>query len=84
MADGKYSVEYIKKVLTERLQATVVEVEDNSGGCGASFILHLIASPLFEGKKLLEKHRMINGALEEEMKDIHAFSIKKCLTPDQL
>eukprot|EP00976_Prorocentrum_cordatum_P115157 1195964-Prorocentrum_minimum.AAC.4 len=25
----------------------------------------------------------INGALQEEMKDIHALSIKKCITPEQ-
>ena len=35
------------------------EVEDNSGGCGASFIVHLVVSSQFEGKKLLEKHRMV-------------------------
>lgn len=37
----------------------------------------------FEGKRLLERHRMVNAALEEEMKQIHALSIKKAVTPDQ-
>mmetsp|Transcript_27682 Transcript_27682/g.46352 ORF Transcript_27682/g.46352 Transcript_27682/m.46352 type:complete len:89 (+) Transcript_27682:143-409(+) len=81
--DKKYSAEEIEKALTERLQATHVNVEDNSGGCGASFVLHLVVSTQFEGKKPLEKHRIVNGALAEEMKTIHAFSIKKCITPAQ-
>jgi hypothetical protein len=32
---------------------------------------------------LLERHRLVNAALEEEMKEIHALSIKKALTPEQ-
>ena len=42
-----------------------------------------IVSEQFEGKRLLERHRMVNGALEEEMKQIHALSVKKAVTPEQ-
>ena len=50
--------------------------------CGASFVVEIV-SEQFEGKRLLERHRMVNAALEEEMKQIHALSIKKAVTPDQ-
>ncbi|PON83541.1 BolA-like [Trema orientale] len=59
-----------------------LEVIDTSGGCGASFAVEIV-SEKFEGKRLLERHRLVNTALEEEMKDIHALSIKKALTPEQ-
>ena len=36
----------------------------------------------FEGKALLARHRMVNKALEAELKTIHAFS-QKALTPEQ-
>lgn len=42
-----------------------------------------IVSEQFEGKRLLERHRMVNAALEKEMKEIHALSITKVLTPEQ-
>lgn len=55
---------------------------NNGGRCGASFVVEIV-SEQFEGKRLLERHRMVNGALSEEMKQIHALSIRKALTPDQ-
>ncbi|KAL0718443.1 hypothetical protein Bca4012_067765 [Brassica carinata] len=50
--------------------------------CGASFAVEIV-SEQFEGKRLLERHRIVNAALEEEMKEIHALSIKKAQTPQQ-
>ncbi|PHT65613.1 BolA-like protein 2, partial [Capsicum annuum] len=58
------------------------EVIDMSAGCGAKFLV-VIVTEQFEGKRLLERHRMVNGALAEEMKEIHALSITKALTPEQ-
>lgn len=58
------------------------EVIDTSGGCGASFMVSIV-SDQFKGKRLLERHRMVNSALTEEMKEIHALSITKALTPEQ-
>ncbi|GJM92451.1 hypothetical protein PR202_ga08927 [Eleusine coracana subsp. coracana] len=40
-------------------------------------------SEKFEGKRLLERHRMVNTALAPHMAEIHAVSIKKALTPAQ-
>ncbi|CAN6863051.1 unnamed protein product [Brassica oleracea] len=50
--------------------------------CGASFAVEIVSEE-FEGKRLLERHRMVNAALEEEMKEIHALSIKKAQAPQQ-
>ncbi|KAJ6754699.1 BOLA-LIKE PROTEIN-RELATED [Salix purpurea] len=59
---------------------SVLEVIDTSGGCGASFAIEIV-SEQFEGKRLLERHRLVNAALEEEMKEIHALSIKESCDP---
>ncbi|WAR02874.1 BOLA2-like protein [Mya arenaria] len=40
------------------------------------------ATHLFEGKPLIQRHRLVHSTLEEELKDIHAFSMKT-LTPEQ-
>ncbi|KAJ8682277.1 hypothetical protein QAD02_018069 [Eretmocerus hayati] len=57
------------------------EVTDDSDGCGAKFSV-IIVSDKFEGKPLLQRHRLVNDALAEELKEIHAFS-QKTLTPEQ-
>lgn len=57
------------------------EVVDESDGCGGKFSA-VIVSPQFEGKALLQRHRLVNGALSEELKTIHAFS-QKTFTPKQ-
>ena len=56
-------------------------IEDISGGCGTSFST-VIVSDKFTGKPLLQRHRMVNSALEDEMKSIHALTMKT-LTPEQ-
>ncbi|KAH1113852.1 hypothetical protein J1N35_007230 [Gossypium stocksii] len=74
--------EQVESSLTSNLKPSHLEVIDTSGGCGASFVIEIV-SEQFEGKRLLERHRIVNAALEEEMKQIHALSIKKALTPEQ-
>ncbi|KAJ0236481.1 Protein BOLA2 [Hirschfeldia incana] len=74
--------EQVEASLTSKLNPVHLEVIDTSGGCGASFAVEIV-SEQFEGKRLLERHRMVNAALEEEMKEIHALSIKKAQTPQQ-
>ncbi|CAH1436882.1 unnamed protein product [Lactuca virosa] len=76
------SKEQVESALRSKLSPSHIEVIDTSGGCGASFQVEIVSEE-FEGKRLLERHRMVNGALVEEMKDIHALSITKALTPDQ-
>ncbi|GAB4847710.1 BolA-like protein 2 [Ancistrocladus abbreviatus] len=74
--------EEVDSMLTSRLNPSNLNVIDTSGGCGASFAIEIV-SEQFEGKRLLERHHMVNAALENEMKEIHAVSIKKALTPEQ-
>ncbi|CAL8377126.1 unnamed protein product [Gadus morhua 'NCC'] len=59
-----------------------MEIEDTSPNrCAASFKA-LIVSCQFEGKPLLQRHRLVNGCLAAELKEIHAFE-QKTLTPEQ-
>lgn len=57
------------------------EVTDTSCGCGQRFEVVIVSSH-FEGKPLLQRHRMVNECLAEELKLIHAFS-QKTYTPAQ-
>ncbi|KAF7660977.1 hypothetical protein LDENG_00271610 [Lucifuga dentata] len=76
------TADHIQDKLIKELAATHVEVEDTSPNrCAASFRV-LIVSPQFEGKPLLQRHRMVNACLAEELKEIHAFE-QKTLTPEQ-
>lgn len=47
----------------------------NSPGTGESHFRLVIVSPKFAGRSRLERHRMINSALEGEMARIHALAI---------
>ncbi|KMZ73564.1 Bola-like family protein [Zostera marina] len=76
------SKEDVEGILTSAMKPTHLQVVDTSGGCGASFEIEIV-SEQFEGKKLLERHRMVNAALAEQMKEIHALSIKKAVTPSK-
>ncbi|CAK7266316.1 hypothetical protein SEPCBS119000_001963 [Sporothrix epigloea] len=72
---------YIVAALRTKLQAESVEVTDVSGGCGQAFTA-IIVSPQFTGLNSLKRHRLVNAALREEIKSIHAWSAK-CHTPDE-
>ena len=75
------TTESLKDIIQERLQASLVQVEDMSGGCGQAFAV-VIVSPLFAGKNKLMRHRPVNSALEEEIAAIHAFT-QKGFTPEE-
>jgi stress-induced morphogen len=57
------------------------EVVDESDGCGGKFSC-VVVSEKFRGKPLIQRHRLVNSALQEELKTIHAFS-QKTFTPEQ-
>ncbi|ALC41605.1 CG33672, partial [Drosophila busckii] len=78
---SKYNTKYLEDKLRQELQATHVEVYDDSDGCGGKFSV-IIVSNVFEGKSLLQKHRLVNTTLAEELKKIHAFS-QKSYTPKE-
>jgi stress-induced morphogen len=63
------------------LKITHLSITDISGGCGSSFTATIV-SPDFEGKSLLQRHRLVNGVLKEEIKRIHAWT-PRCLSVGQ-
>jgi acid stress-induced BolA-like protein IbaG/YrbA len=68
--------EEIKQTLSDALPVTLVETQDLTGG-GDHWQL-IIVSPVFEGKGLLEQHRIVNEVLKEPLADqrIHALALK--------
>jgi stress-induced morphogen len=76
-----YTPDQLEDKLRNSLETSYVKVEDLSDGCGAKFSC-VVVTKQFDGVALLQRHRMVNTALEEEMKSIHAMTLKT-LTPDQ-
>lgn len=68
--------EEIKQTLERALPGSTVETRDLTGGGDHWQVV--IVSPAFEGKGLLEQHRMVNDALKGAMDDerIHALALK--------
>uniref|UniRef100_A0A3Q3XJM8 Uncharacterized protein n=1 Tax=Mola mola TaxID=94237 RepID=A0A3Q3XJM8_MOLML len=76
------TVDRIREKLAKEFAAIHVDVEDTSASrCSTSFKI-LVVSSQFEGKPLLQRHRMVNVCLAEELKEIHAIE-QKTLTPEQ-
>ncbi|GEQ72508.1 hypothetical protein JCM33374_g6195 [Metschnikowia sp. JCM 33374] len=75
------TADILKDIITERLEASLVQVEDMSGGCGQAFAV-IIVSSKFKGKNKLMRHRLVNTALKEEIAAIHAFT-QKGFTPEE-
>ncbi len=70
--------EQIKGYIEAGLDCTHVEVE----GDGQHFNA-VIVSPAFAGKRLIQRHQLVYGALGERMRaEIHALSMKT-LTPEE-
>lgn len=77
-----YTAQYLADKLKSNLEAEHVDIQDLSNcGCGMKFDA-LLVSPKFEGKPILQRQRLVNQILAEEMKYIHAFTMKT-LTPTQ-
>lgn len=74
----------IENVLTEHFRPTYLEVVDESrfhaghagaGGGGGHFSVTIV-SEMFEGRSLVERHRMVYQLLADEMKQtIHALAL---------
>jgi stress-induced morphogen len=72
----------IKETLSKALPVSVVETKDLTGGGDHWQVI--IVSSAFEGKGLVEQHRMVNEALKTELGDqrIHALALRT-FTPEQ-
>ena len=68
--------EEIKASLAKALPVSLIETQDLTGG-GDHWQL-IVVSPAFEGKGLVDQHRMVNDALKAEIGDqrIHALALK--------
>lgn len=83
------SSELIQTILYQKLEADLVQITDQSdrhkhhkhGGSGHYDMV--IVSKLFNGKTLMQQHRLVYAALEQEMQTtIHALALTT-LTPEQ-
>ena len=83
--------ERIERILTERFRPLRLRLRDDSANhvghagatSGGGHYKVLIVSELFEGRSLLERHRMVNEALSDLFGGaIHALSIET-LAPSQ-
>lgn len=77
--------EQITNALKEKLDADVTELLDESAKhaghrgnvSGGAHFVAVIVSPKFEGRSLIERHRIVYDALGDLMKkDVHAFTMK--------
>uniref|UniRef100_A0A7S4CYV5 BolA-like protein n=1 Tax=Eutreptiella gymnastica TaxID=73025 RepID=A0A7S4CYV5_9EUGL len=68
----------IKALLETKLEAHHVEVINCTGACSGMKIEVFVVSELFEGKKIIERQRMVNDVLNDKLEDgtIHAVTIK--------
>jgi acid stress-induced BolA-like protein IbaG/YrbA len=68
--------EEIKRTLSQALPVEVIETQDLTGGGDHWQVI--IVSSAFDGKGLLEQHRMVNDLLKDPLADqrIHALSLK--------
>lgn len=72
----------VEQKLNEEFNPTHLDVVDiTAEKCDTSFSV-IIVSDKFTGKPLLRRHRLVNTCLEEELKSIHAFTMKT-YTPEQ-
>lgn len=71
-----FSPDEIKSTLSKALPVSVIETQDLTGGGDHWQVI--IVSAAFEGKGLVEQHRMVNEVLKEPLADqrIHALSLK--------
>ncbi|XP_077645707.1 bolA-like protein 2 isoform X2 [Lonchura striata] len=74
------TAEALRELLRERLRAEH-EVQDSPQLCPGSFRVFVV-SGIFRGLKTLQRHRMVNEALKEELGRIHALE-QRTLTPEQ-
>ncbi|WP_303901175.1 BolA family protein [Thiohalomonas denitrificans] len=83
-------VEAIRSVLNNTLEPEQLEIIDDShkhaghaSAGGAGHFTVRVVSPVFAGKSLIERHRLVYAALDDLMhSEIHALSIK-AETPEE-
>ena len=64
-----------RKIQEKIIGVSLVKAIDLTDGCGGKFEIEIIAEE-FRGKPLLQQHRIVHKAIEEERKHIHALTLK--------
>lgn len=64
-----------EKIRSKIQNCAFVKVTDLSDGCGSKFDITVVSSE-FMGKAIIAQHRLVNKAIEEERKHIHAITLK--------
>lgn len=68
--------ELLERKIREGIPDVVhVKAIDESDGCGGKFNITIVSSA-FAGKPMLQQHRLVHKAIEEERKTIHALTLK--------
>ena len=75
------SAEELKVKLLELPGTTVVEVEDESDGCGEKYVLTIVSAS-FKGLSKLNAHRLVNKHIAVEREQIHALTLKTSCPPE--
>lgn len=82
----------IETKLNAALKPQVLKVRDDSGahyghdGATPGHVSHvsiLVVSDAFRGKSRVEQSRMVHAAIAEEIRQIHAITVLKTLTPEE-
>ncbi|WVO14400.1 hypothetical protein L204_102033 [Cryptococcus depauperatus] len=75
----------IQKQMEEKLRSNLkieyLEFTDTSGNCGSAFAVTIV-SPNFAKMLTLQRHKLVNQILKDEIPQLHAFS-QKTLLPEQ-
>jgi stress-induced morphogen len=69
------AVSELEEALRPTFQPHHLEIKDVSDGCGAKFEL-IVVSSTFDGKPLLDRHRLVNECLAQLRPRIHALTMK--------
>ena len=73
-ADASPKEAEIAARLKEALATDDVQVRDTSGGCGSMYSIS-ISSPEFVGKNTVQQHKLVTGAIQDEIKQWHGFTL---------
>ena len=65
----------IKEALNKALSPELLEVEDQSCGCGAFYRIKII-SDKFQGQSMLKQHKLVKSALGDIMKELHGVTLE--------
>ncbi|WVR09481.1 hypothetical protein IAU60_006549 [Kwoniella sp. DSM 27419] len=77
----KTVLQSMEEKLRTKLKIEHLEFIDTSGNCGSSYAVTIV-SPDFAKKITLQRHKLVNQILSEEIAALHAFS-QKTYTPEQ-